>query len=1165
MATVAPLLRRGLRSTTVWVRTSSSLTRAALQRVRQGPTVRLLAAALLVLVVATGLAESLARNLSGVEVLILGFALVVALTVLWARRSPRIFPFGNLVRGAASGAYESLAAGFAVNLDLEIRRINRLRGETSTSEVSNLDSPGLGLGETPSRSRHGSQFKDTAVASGTDQEIGEVEVGSLDVGPLRLPIGRLLNFAARAVGRAVSGSVLAGPSHVRVVAAYSGRPKYKWEAERELAFGEDPDAHARELARELAYQIVWDLDGSTSAEADWRSFGQVIDGIEHFGNYRARGEPSDLANAQSSFLAAIVISPHFGAAYHDLAVTIADREPSDLPMKDGSFVGTAPNLWRRAVELNPRLAAAHVRLAHMALEAGDIKPAIDAASAAVTLAEQDRKPCAAARYWLGSALLDLAEHGGPADVRDATMQFKMARRELLSVRRRLRWAGATAADVSAIDRELAQVVVAQAKVYTLSSFGTMSIPRRRLAFKRWRSRPPRAEAALRSAVKTQPNESVWCAELGAYLADHRDPGALDQLVESLRLDPRNADALSTLGKLLASWDDPASHDAARAAFRIALALEPRDPEPWAMLGLYENSYGQVGDATALMTMASVLSPTNATYCRQLADLWRQEERNSIAEGRAEAYAGLADVLAHPEGAHGGVDALLTAFSASPESIRRPKQAVLSLARAWMRVREVDDAGLGDALVALHDLGRGELAAFLPEGSLPPYELGRLHRKVDDADHLEQAIALLEQASTTELPGGLDIPAPWLLDLADAYADRNQYSEAIERYTATLDLRPEWLRIEASKGRLAEVRGERPGLGITARALAGRGAAHLNLGHHAEARLDCESAIALEPLYAFPHQVLANLFSQRGDHKRAIESWRQFKARLPTVPVLVHSSIGDAIVEAAQEVGLGSDREKELLTQALSEYERAISGDVASDSESAIRAALSDCLERLGDTDRARVERERAVKAAQGRFDEAERREALGRMYDAMRRWGDAEAQYRVALELRRGQFRDRAGADDEVTLNLSESLNELAWFYAEQAYNLVEARRLSDEALSLVVSNNDCEKRANYLDTRGWLAYLQEDVDSAVADLDEAMNLAVPTTIRRAHFAIALDARVAQTPEHPEHQADIAMALRQWCLILNLDPDGEWASAATSRSATGDHPAATAELLHGGA
>ena len=296
---------------------------------------------------------------------------------------------------------------------------------------------------------------------------------------------------------------------------------------------------------------------------------------------------------------------------------------------------------------------------------------------------------------------------------------------------------------------------------------------------------------------------MWRAELGAYLAGHGGEGAaVDELVESLRLDPRDAHALSTLGQLLASWYEPESHDAAAAAFRVVLALEPRNPDPWAMLGLYEESRGNVTDAIALIMMAAVLQPTDPTYYRRLADLWHLREGDPTAEEHAEAYASLSKALSPSEGPPHGMKELLGEFPTSPEDTRRHRRVVLLLAQAWMDVREADDVRLGEALVALDDLARGDLADSLPEASLPPYELGRLHRQVGDHEHLKLAIQYLEEASKCELPGGLDIPGPWLLDLADTYSDAERYEQAIEQYTATLQLAPERLSIETNRGRHA---------------------------------------------------------------------------------------------------------------------------------------------------------------------------------------------------------------------------------------------------------------------------------------------------------------------------------------------------------------------------
>ena len=108
-----------------------------------------------------------------------------------------------------------------------------------------------------------------------------------------------------------------------------------------------------------------------------------------------------------------------------------------------------------------------------------------------------------------------------------------------------------------------------------------------------------------------------------------------------------------------------------------------------------------------------------------------------------------------------------------------------------------------------------------------------------------------------------------------------------------------------------------------------------------------------------------------------------------------------------------------------------------------------------------------MQAAKGQHEEAECRSRLGKMYNAVRRWNEAEAQYREALELRRRQFNGSAVADVDTTQDLAESLNELAWFYAEQAFDLHEGLRLADEAISLVEHDNDLDRQSEFLDTPG--------------------------------------------------------------------------------------------------
>lgn len=1172
------------------MRTSwTTLAREAIACLRHSPVVRLATAAVLLLAVATGVVEAVAGSLSGAEFLVLGLAVVAVLGVWGARRSARILPFANLVGTAESKRFEALAAGFAQNLDLEIGRILRLRESSSPdSETAGLDNAGPKLGQTPIRSKRTADFKGTTVISGTESAIGETQVGSVDVGPLRLPLGSLLNVAARALGRAISGSILAGPHHVRVVAAYSGRPRHKWQAERELTPEESPVGQTRELARELAYQIVWDLGGSTSTEADWRSFGHVIDGIEHFERFRRGGEPADLDLAESIFLAAIARSPRFAAAYHNLAVVHAERARDGLANEAGeaSSGSTALALWQRAVELDPKFADPHLHLARVAYELGDLDTSIDSAKKAIHLSERGGGSCAASRYWLGQALLIRAQKGEPAMAQAAVRELHMAEGQLVELRHNLRLGEGTHAQLRAVEGELARIARARGEAHELLA-SAVGAPPQPAADGLGPKNPGaaghlrEAEKAFRSAVELQPEQSGGHADLGAFLARHgREDAAEEELVEALRLDPRNADAVWALGEMLASSDDPDSHHAAALAFRVSLAFEPRDPDPWVMLARYAESRNQIKDAVTLTTMAATLRPSDPQIYDQLAGLWahRVTADGLAAEERVQTYTHLRQALeeALAEGGPGNefrrVDDLLAALPVSEEGTGagHHQRAVLSWARAWIeaRLHEEEADALRPVLGALDQLSGPAVANVFPEASLPPYEIGRLHSMVGGAEHQARAIDYLERATRRELPGGMAVPASWLIDLADAYAAAERYEEAIEAYSRALKVVPELLDVETRSGRRAHVRGEAAGLGIQARALAGRGEAHLALGHDSEARRDCEQAIGFEPLYAFPHHVLATLFSKRGDHDRAIQLWRRFEALLPTVPVYVHSNVGDAIVDAAAEARAGSQQEKDLLRQAVGEYERALAGSRESVEEVSIRGALADCLERLGHAARALGERERAARAATGLAEEADARTRLGGAYNSVGRWADAEEQYRKVVQLRRHQLaqsRERgrgdggggdggqvagdadASARTDAERDMADALNEMAWFYAEQAFNLDEGLRMAGEAVDLVAQGDDLQRWAMCLDTWAWLAYELGDLKAAAAKVEEAVKVAIPTSERRAHLAIVLEALAEEDPDAPRRRDYLKNAEHHWRRILDLDPDGTWATRARQR------------------
>lgn len=167
-------------------------------------------------------------------------------------------------------------------------------------------------------------FQTGTTASGTEGDV-PTEAGTIDVGPLRLPIGVLLNLAARVLQRTLRGCGLESADGITVVAVRSGRRGHKWTVHMATWPGCPLEALGAELARELAPAIVWDIRGSSANGADARSFRHLVDGLECYDRFLREGNLEELDCAERSFSLALLVSPRFAAAYHNLGVVQSQR------------------------------------------------------------------------------------------------------------------------------------------------------------------------------------------------------------------------------------------------------------------------------------------------------------------------------------------------------------------------------------------------------------------------------------------------------------------------------------------------------------------------------------------------------------------------------------------------------------------------------------------------------------------------------------------------------------------------------------------------------------------------------------------------------------------------------------------------------------------------
>ncbi|MGH3924464.1 MAG: hypothetical protein ACRDTT_16660, partial [Pseudonocardiaceae bacterium] len=389
--------------------------------------------------------------------------LLVALLLVFAtrqRRSTVILPFRNLT---GDQAYDALAQGFAERLELEIRRINRLRTEAAPFQYEGINAPARAPGIAPGVTKAGGL--ETASGVGSDGALGEV--ATLDMAGIRLPLGALIRGISRAP--TISGGVLEVNGKLRLVGDHTGRRRGKWEVWSEDLFQDgDWDQVLAALARELAYRMVWDTLGEPSSGADWRSFRELIEGLDHYERYLRDRLLGHLELAEQRLLAAVAISPRFTSAYYNLGVIHEERARARLLLgQDRGALQTmagamdvAMEWYQRALAIDPGMTEARIQLARGHFERRELDQAIESARLAVAIASSRGLPCPGARHWLGRCLAASAERpGSPDQWREAIAAYRGAARDYRLLARQRPPQGADEPAVRPLAAVLAEVAV----------------------------------------------------------------------------------------------------------------------------------------------------------------------------------------------------------------------------------------------------------------------------------------------------------------------------------------------------------------------------------------------------------------------------------------------------------------------------------------------------------------------------------------------------------------------------------------------------------------------------------------------------------------------------------------------------------------------------------
>lgn len=1121
-----------------------------------------LAAAGLVVLVILGELDRVWHAWSVIDLIALGAACVLAAACWRERRVYRILPFRNLVPAGAPAhdEVERIVSGFTVQLGLEIQRIMRLLEEDPLGEPTDVVSAEPKLGVTVQSTKSRVAFKTPITESGTRGDLPTTEVGTIEVGPLKLPIGVLLNLAARLVRRALRGEILESADGVTVVAVCSGRRGRKWTVHGAPRTGCPLHAVGTELACELAHRIVWDTHGSSVGDADARSFRHLVNGLEHYDRFLREGELEDLDRAERSFARAVILSPRFAAGYHNLGVVQSQRVriSSDLGLPVAETAShTEANMWLKAVQLDPTLAVARLQLAIHTLE--DQNPADEAVEWARSAVELPLPPGslkAVAHYWLGTSLREQgARSGDSSKIIEALEQLRTAELELLDLRARQLVSGVDESRLGPVLERLSRVLIEQSacQLELANQQGLTkkaSSRRRRSAHERHKHD---AERLLDRAQSWSPRlADIFVQRGNLQVALERPDSAFEAFLAALRLNPLKAEAIGAVGRIFAGANDPAgdTYEAAAVVFRISLSLNPRNAEPWMMLAHYARYQHKLAEAFALAGMALVLNPLDPGTYDVLADLCQQSAAADSTTGPSviePIYRKLADLARQGYAAE---------LAASHEEITHTDDEPVYVerwARAWMRARgnNIDAPELSRALAEIEDiLAR---SSSRPEFMVVEHEVGRLHyvlatipsaSRDDRQHHLSATVDFYERATKRQLPAELGILVGWIVELGDALCDagrEDDYGRAILSYTAALELQPPSLNvIMPGHQRITALRGDDLDLPYHARALAGRAQAWAALENDADAAQDCYAALRLAPRYGLALYILANVFARRREYDRALGSLRR------TMEVAPVSWAVEYHAEAARFYGMQADEatkpdERDRLQWlAVTELRAALRRAPEPGRDAEIRATLAVHLNGLKQTEDALAEQRVAAQLGKGLPGDSARHLDLAGMLADHGDFSEAESEF---ISAKAASEHELAGATDEARNSVmavrAQAANGLAWFYAERLTKLDDARRLAANAVEAASQSGDPELIANCIDTRGWIAYRSGHANQAVADFSQALQ-SLGNAERWGHLALALEMRSLLRHEHEGRRRDINRAADIWQHIIDNFPDAVW-------------------------
>jgi Flp pilus assembly protein TadD len=284
---------------------------------------------------------------------------------------------------------------------------------------------------------------------------------------------------------------------------------------------------------------------------------------------------------------------------------------------------------------------------------------------------------------------------------------------------------------------------------------------------------PAAVAPLSKAVELLPSQSRPRYLLG--LAQERSgdlKGASESFEGAARLDPKDASALTELGRIYAKTNRPAD---AEAKFRAVLDLEPKSPEALQGLALSLDAQKKSTALDAYRDYLAVRPQDNAARARLVHLLVEQQQYDAALSELDKTGAGQAPSLenlklkAEIQIGQKKFDAAIVTLKQALTMAPNDAQLHGGLGRIYLQARDFADAE--KELKAALNLDRNNLTYWKDLSST--YYLG---------GNYQGALATLDVIAKVETPGA----GPWFIR-ALCYDKLNQVEPALDAYRKFLEL------------------------------------------------------------------------------------------------------------------------------------------------------------------------------------------------------------------------------------------------------------------------------------------------------------------------------------------------------------------------------------------